>query len=357
MSRLGPIAMGVTILVAFAATLVFLYQRSRPVEEPYQTLVPKIRDIERKTVATGAIQPRHEVALKSRIGGIIDELMVEPGHLVNVGDVVARIRVIPDMVRLNEAEAALEAARIRYSAAKREYERFTALSSVVSDAEVTRQRLDYELALQQVTTAKNNLALVREGAVKGSAKANNLVAATVAGMVLDVPVELGTTVIESNQFNDGTTIATVANMEDMIFVGFVDESEVGKLKPGMPLSIQIGALPDIPFSGTLEHIAPKGVKEEGTMQFEVRAALTQQEGVFVRAGFSANANIVLERREQVLAIDEAALRFEGNEVFVEVEREPQDFVRRKVEVGLSDGRFIEVREGLSADERVKKPKS
>lgn len=356
MKRLLPIAIGLSILGAFIYTLVFLYNKSRATPEVFETEAPAVRDVVKKTVATGSIVPRREIEIKSRISGVLAELYVQPGEYVESGQKIAKIKIIPNMVSLNSAEADVRARRISFENAKSEYERNQTLfeRGVISETELSRFRLDYRLRQQELQAAQSNLQLIKSGAVKGG-RVSNVVEATVEGMVIDVPVEVGSSITEANNFNAGTTIAAIADMNDMIFEGQVDESEVGKLEKDMELDIKIGAIEGKRFKGTLEHIAPKGALVEGAIQFELRAALALNDKDFVRAGYSANANIVLDRRSQVLTISEATLQFEGSKPFVEVAVGRQKFERREIETGLSDGIYIEITEGLTKNEMVKKP--
>jgi HlyD family secretion protein len=357
MKRLLPFLIVVLIIGVFAGTLLFLYRKSKEQPVVFEIQQPLVTDIVKKTVATGSLVPRQEIEIKPRVSGVISKLHVEPGQVIEKDALIADIQIIPDMLDLNRAEAAVSAARINFENAKRELERNRTLfeRSVISDAELSRFRLDFELRKQELNTATNNVALIKNGAINRSNKVSNQVRSTVVGMVLEVPVEEGESVIESNTFNAGTTVATVADMTDMIFLGRVDESEVGKLRVGMELSIQIGAIEDERLRGKLEYIAPKGVATEGVIEFEIRAAIEPREGVLVRAGYSANADIVLDRRDKVLAINEGLLQFEDGKPFVEVETGPQVFEKRPVEVGLSDGINIEVLGGLEQSTKIKKP--
>lgn len=352
-----PLVIGFGIVAAFVLTLGFLYMKSQEKDVTFETETPFVADIVKKTVATGAIVPRQEVEIKPRVSGVIVELHVEAGEIVKSGDLIAKIQIIPNVVNLNRAEAAVKAARISFQNAERELIRHKDLyeKQVISQAEYQRAQVEYDLKKQELSAAKDNVQLIREGASRGSGKVSNLVRSTVDGMITDVPVELGESVIEANTFNPGTTIAFVADMKDMIFEGHVDESEVGKIKEGMELAIHIGAIEDRTFKGTLEYIAPKGADVEGTIQFEIRAALeTPEDDVFIRANYSANADIVLDRRDDVLAIHESVLIFEDDKPFVEVETAPQVFEKRAVKVGLSDGINIEVLSGVDKDTKIKK---
>ncbi len=359
MKRILPFLIVVGIAAVFIGTLMFLYQKSQTAPIVFETQQAVVTDIVKKTVATGSLVPRQEIEIKPRVSGVIESLHVEPGQLVARDDLIADIRIIPDMLSLNRAESELATARIELENARRERKRSRDLQAraLIPEAELSRVELDFELAQQKVNAASNNLALIKNGAIRKSNKVSNQVRSTVAGTVLDVPVEEGESVIESNTFNAGTTVAMVADMNDMIFLGRVDESEVGKLREGMDLAIKIGALDRERLSGTLEYIAPKGVDNEGVIEFEIRAAIKPRPDLMVRAGYSANADIVLDRRDQVLAVSESLLQFEDGEPYVEVETGPQLFERRAVEVGLSDGINIEVLGGLDADDKIKKPLS
>ncbi len=355
--RVVPWLLSILILGAFAWTLAFLYQKSKEEPQVFKTASPERRTIIQKTVAAGAIVPRREVSIKPRVSGILQRLAVVPGQIVRGGDVIAEIKIVPNVVNLNTAEARLAAAQISLKTRRREYQRLHELKkqSLIPEADFNRSELEFQLAEQEVSAASNNLQLIKEGAIRGSGKVSNVVTSTVEGMVIDVPVKIGASVIESNNFNEGTTIASVADMQDMIFQGFVDESDVGKLAEGMAASISIGALSGQKFEGKLEYISPKGTNREGTIEFEVRAALLIPPGSFVRANYSANADIILDRRDSVLAINERLLQFENGRPFVEVQSAPQRFERRPLELGLSDGVTVEVLKGLAADDRVKVP--
>jgi HlyD family secretion protein len=275
---------------------------------------------------------------------------------VKAGQLIAKIKIIPNVVALNNAEARLKESVINYKNSEIELDRQKKLfgEKVISEVEYNQYLLTYNLNRQQVEAAENNLELIKEGASKKTGAVSNLVRSTVAGMVLDVPVKQGNFVIETNTFNDGTTIASVADMTELIFEGKVDEAEVGKLVEGMQLKLTVGALDTVQFTADLEYISPKGVEEEGAIQFEVRAAVQISTEYFLRAGYSANADIVLDRKEKVLAIKESNLIFEDEKIFVELETEEQVFEKMEIETGISDGINIEVISGLDEKSWVKK---
>jgi HlyD family secretion protein len=356
MKRIIGIGAGILVLALFLGTIYFLWAKSRKPDTIYQVEKPKVASIIKKAVATGSVVPRQEVEIKPRVSGIVEEIAVEPGQLIKAGQLIARIRLVPDMVNLNNAHNRLARAQIAADNAQREYERNKSLreGGMVSVAEFQQIETAHQNAQAELEAARDNLDLIQRGTSRSSGSASNtMVRSTISGMVLEVPVEVGHSVIETNTFNAGTTIATIADMEDMIFEGRVDESEVGKLKPGMTLLLTIGAVEDQQLEATLEHIAPKGVEEEGAIQFQIRAALKPQQSVLIRANYSANADIVLDRRDSVLAINESLLQFDGDKKFVEVEVGPQQFERREIQTGLSDGIQIEVVSGLKNSDKIK----
>lgn len=355
MRKLAPLLLALVVVLAFVGTLWFLYRKSREVPVTYETKSPVVRDVVAKTVAAGAIVPRREVAIKARVSGVLEELHVEPGQYVKTGDLIAKIKIIPNVVAVNSAEARLDAARISVKNAESEHVRFEKLfrQQLVTQSEFNRVDLDLKLSRQELNAARNNLELVKNGAIRGSGKVSNLVRSTVEGMVIEVPMEKGGSVIEANNFNEGTTIASVADMNDMIFQGHVDESEVGKLKEGMPVSISIGAIEGRKFGGKLEYIAPKGVEKDGTIEFEVRARIDLEPGTFIRANYSANADVILDRRDRVTALSESLIQFDKGKPYVEVETAPQKFEHKAVKLGLSDGLYVQVLDGLSPKDKVK----
>lgn len=350
---LAVLATGATFLL----TLGFLWWKSVEPEEVFETVGPRTSDIIQKTVATGAMVPRTQVDIKSRVSGVLAELRVEPGNVVATGDLIATVKVIPDSANLSNAQSRVASARIASDDAKVQLERGRALHTrgAISNAELDRLTMEANLRGEELQAAINALVVVREGALRGSGNVATEVRSTVSGMVLAVPVKEGQSVIESNTFNDGTTIATVADMADMVFVGTVDEAEVGRLQEGMELDIKVGAVRDRRFEGDLEYISPMGTVVDGSVQFEIRAAVPAVDGVFVRAGSSANADIVLQRADEVLALPEAVVQFDEGRPYVEVEVGEQTYERREVELGLSDGIDVQILSGLTQAEKVKKP--
>jgi len=358
MKKVLGILVGLVFVAIVVGTGVFLYKKSKVKPVVYQTEQAAFQDIIKKTVATGAVVPRKEIAIKPLVSGIIEELYVEEGQEVAENAPVAKVRVIPDMGRLSDAESRVNKAEINLANAQREYERQKSLweDGTVSRSDYDKAETALKTAREELVAARDSLDIVRTGTSERVAKASTtLVKATSGGTVLEVPVEVGNSVIQANNFNEGTTIASVADMSDMIFEGKVDESEVGRIRSGMELLLTVGALPDHRIRATLEHIAPKGVEENGAIQFEIRAAVIPEEGIFLRANYSANADIVLDKREGVLAINEGLLQFDGEQPYVEVETGPQQFERREVETGLSDGLQIEILSGIDENDKIKQP--
>ncbi len=352
------IIIGVAVLGVFVWTLVFLYQKNQEVPVVYETQTPEMRTIIKKSVATGSVVPRKEILIKPQISGILQKILVQPGQIIKEGDLIAQVKVIPDMVALNNAENRVNRAVIGLDNANMDYDRNKQLldQQVISAAEFQPFELGRKQALEELNAAEDALAIVKDGISKKSGnESNTLIRSTVSGMILDVPVEEGFNVIEANNFNEGTTIASVADMDELIFEGQVDESEVEKLKLGMELIMSIGAIENQNFKAILEYISPKGIEQDGAIQFEIEAAVEIDSSQFIRAGYSANADVVLEKRDDVLSIAESVVAFEEDKAFVEVENGEQQFERREIQTGLSDGIHIEVLSGITESDQIKIP--
>lgn len=350
------VGLGVLIIGILWAAVFFMKSNSKATTE-YDTYNPFISSIEVKSVATGKVIPEDEVAIKPQITGIIDKIYVEEGTAIKAGDLIAVIKVVPNEQalyqargRVRNAELALNNAKIEFDRNKNLYDR-----GVVSNQEFINQKLRFEQAEQELRNANADYQIIRKGSIGGSSAANTDIRATVSGTILEIPVKEGDQVIQSNNFNDGTTIASIADLSKMIFEGKVDEGEVAKLKVGMPLEISLGAVEDKTFDAKLKFIAPKGVEESGAVQFKIEGDVTVEEDVFIRAGYSANASLVLERKDSILVIQEALLQFdrETNKPYVEVAIGDQKFERRDIEIGISDGVNVEVVSGLEEADQVK----
>ncbi len=375
----------------------------------YEYVKPEVDDIIKKAVASGSIKPRKEVNIKPQVSGVIEKLFVEAGEIVTKGQKLALIKLIPSEVNINSAKSNLELAKIRYTDAVREVERQRNINNQkldvqqaeanykVADKELTRQKslheqgvisdqdlvqfeldaelkkntyenmkisstnnlasaeIEVEIRKQELDAARNNLQLLREGKTSNSKQISNIVNSTMNGMVLDVPIEEGSSVIERNNFNEGTNIAVIADMGSLIFEGTIDESDVGKLKVGMPLVLKVGAIANEEFKGILEFISPKGTEEEGTVNFKIKADIRNEDSnTFLRAGYSANADIILQRKDQVIAVNERDIVFKDDKAFVELVKGDQEFEEKAIETGLSDGVLIEVISGLDTTTQIKK---
>tara|TARA_Y100001001_G_scaffold40209_1_gene34918 strand:- start:989 stop:2029 length:1041 start_codon:yes stop_codon:yes gene_type:complete len=336
----------------------YLYQKNAEDPVVYQTETPSKQTIVKKAVATGSILPLEEVLIKPNISGVIEEIYVEGGDYVKSGDLLAKIKVVPNLSALNDAKNAIDEAKISLDDQKRNYERQSTLygKGVISKTDLERAEVSYDQAKQAYAAANKRYDIVKTGTTSGlSSSANTMIRATVSGMVLEVPVEVGNQVIESNTFNEGTTIAAIADVDKMIFEGKVDESEVGKIKEDLPLEITVGAIENRVFDAVLDYIAPKGKEENGAIQFEIKGTLKKNDTVFIRAGLSANASIILARADSVLAVKEALVQFDDDskKPFVEVETADQKFERKDVELGVSDGIFVEVKSGIAATDKIK----
>ena len=361
MKKYLQLAVAAIVALVFVGTFVFLYRKSRPKETVYNEFVSKRADIRKTTVITGRIEPRDEVSVKPQISGIITQLYKQAGDRVDAGEVIARVKVIPDMGQLSSAEARVRLAEVNLAQARVDHQRMQNLyrKQLVSDDAYDKVHQSLVQAEEEKTAATDALEVVRDGVSRRNAKASStLIRSTISGVVLDVPVKVGNTVVLSNTFNDGTTIASVADMNDLIFRGNIDETEVGRLVQGMSMRITVGALHDLAFDATLEYISPKAVEQGGANQFEVKAAVRVEGDVYMRSGYSANAEIVLEEADKVLSVPESAIEFSGDTAFVyvlEPGTSPKVYRRTRVETGLSDGVDIEIRSGVEEGQTVRGP--
>ena len=351
----------ITIFSAgFIWTFYFLYKKSQKKPQKFEVTSPQYMDIVKKTIATGSIVPRREVDITPKVSGIIQNIYFEAGEKVKSGDIIANVKIVPNMTALNNAENRVNTAKINLDNSETLFQRNEKLygEAVISEREFLDIKSTYLTAKENLIAAENNLQLVKDGILKRSGKeSNTLVKATISGMILDIPVEQGNSVIESNTFNDGTVIATIADMREMIFDGNVDESEVGKIREGMPLVVKIGAISDEELKAKLEYISPKGKDQAGTIQFQIKAAMELKEGIFLRAGYSANADIIMDKKDSVYAIEESLVQFdEDNKSFVEVleNEEEHTFNKKYVELGISDGIHIELLTSLGDSVKIKK---
>ena len=353
------IALFTGIGAVVVGTFYFLWKKSQPEVTVYEVVSPKRETVETKTVATGNVEPRYEVEIKPQISGIIAELRKEAGQMVQAGDIIATIKVIPEMVQLNSAESRVNVAEISLKQVEETYKRDEQLfqKGVIAQEDFDVSRANSLKAVEERNNAQSALEIIRDGIAKNSnVSSTTQIRSTITGMILDIPVKVGNSVIQANNFNDGTTIATVADMGDMIFKGNVDETEIGRIHEGMPIKLTVGAMESRAFDARLEYVSPKGVEKNGAIQFEIKAAVTIPSDAFIRAGYSANAEIVLKRVENVLTIPESTIEFSGDSAFVQIVKQEQPeqlFERRQVQVGLSDGINIEIKEGLTEQDKVR----
>ena len=348
------------LVLIFIGTFVFLWGKSQPEVIEYEEVHPSIGTVSKSTIVTGKIEPRNEVNVKPQISGIITEILKEPGHKVAKGDVIAKITVIPDMGQLSSAESRVRLAEINLKQVETDFKRDENLykQQLISANEYEKSSQQLKQAREEKSAAEDALQVVKEGFSKTNASASStLIRSTISGVILDIPVKVGNSVINSNSFNDGTTIATIANMNDLIFRGNIDETEVGQIVEGMPMKITIGALQDSQFDAVLEYISPKATESNGANQFEIKAAMRVKDDSKIRSGYSANAEIVLAKVENVVVVPESVLEFEGDSTFVLVPNgmtaEGVQYQRKSVTTGLSDGVNIEVKSGLDTTATVR----
>jgi HlyD family secretion protein len=347
---------GVLVLGALWAATYFIKTNSKSAIT-YETKTPFTSTIERKTVATGKVIPQEEIEIKPQITGIIDKITKEEGDAVKIGDLIATIRVVPNEQALNQARGRVRNAELALNTIKIEYDRNKKLydKGVISNQNFVDLQLQYDQADQELKNSRVDYQIILKGSAGGATNANTNILATVPGTILEIPVEVGDQVILANNFNDGTTVATIADLGKMIFEGQVDEGEVSKLTVGMPLEISLGALEDQTFDATLKFIAPKGVEEAGAVKFKIEGDVTVNDSILIRAGYSANASLTLEKKEDVMVIPEALLQFdrETDKPYVEVATGDQQFERRDIEIGISDGVNVEIISGLEMEDQVK----
>lgn len=359
MKKFLKIALLVILAAGIIGTFVFLWMKSRPKVVVYETVTAEVADLQKTTVATGKVEPRDEILIKPQISGIIDEVYKEAGQSIRKGEVIAKVKVIPELGQVNSAESRVRLAEVNAKQAQTDFDRIDKLfkDKLISSEEFEKSEVALKQARIEVQTAKDALEIIKEGITKNSASlSSTLIRSTIDGLILDVPVKAGNSVIMSNTFNDGTTIATVANMNDLIFRGKIDETEVGRIHEKMPVKLTIGALQNLTFDATLEYISPKGVEENGANQFEIKAAVSVPDSVQIRSGYSANAEIVIQRAQQALAVPESVIEFSGDSTFVYVMTDSipeQKFERKQVTVGMSDGIKIEIKNGVTAKDKIR----
>lgn len=358
MKRVLTIIVLIVIGILFFGSLYYLYQKNQESPIVYETEKASKQTIVKETVATGSIVPKDEVLIKPNISGIIDKIYIEAGDNIKEGDLIAQLRVVPNVSNLASAKNQISTAKIAMDNDKKSYDRQKELfdKGVISANDFDQVEAAYRQSQQTYRAAQQTFEIIQTGTTSGVGNAaNTQIRSTITGMVLEVPVKTGNQVIEANNFNEGTTIATLANVDKMIFEGKVDESEVGKIKENLPLEITIGAIENKTFDAVLDYIAPKGLDENGAIQFEIEGTLKNEDNTFIRSGLSANASIILDKVENVLAIKESLVQFDSKtkEPFVEIKTGDQEFKRKDVKLGLSDGIYIQVLEGIGEEDEIK----
>jgi HlyD family secretion protein len=357
--RIIRIVMFILLGGIFLGTFLFLWNNSRPQQLQYELIIPEMRTIQKKIIITGKMSPRNEIALKPQISGIIIAIYKEAGQEVKEGEAIAKIKVIPDIAQLNNAELQLNMAQINFEQQETEFERNSRLykSGVLSKEEFEKAEVANKKAKEELKSAKENLEIIKSGISSSTAQySNTIIKSTVTGMILNIPVKVGNSVIQTNNYNEGTTIATIANMHDMIFIGKVDETEIGKIKEGNEVNLLIGAMQGVTSMAVLEYISPQGVLENGATTFEIKAAVKNKANILIRSGYSANGEIIVEQKDSVLSIPESALDLTRDSTFVHVlktEKPLQLFEKKPIEIGLSDGIYIEVTKGLTLKDKIR----
>lgn len=358
MKRVFTIVILLIIVLAFGGSMYYLYQKNQESPTVYETENPENKTIVKETVATGSIVPKEEILIKPNISGIIDKIYIKAGDSIQANDLIAQLRVVPNVSNLASSKNQITTAKIALDNQTKSYNRQKELydKGVISANDFDNAEVAFKQAKQTYRAAQQTYEIIKTGTSAGlDNAANTQIRSTISGMVLEVPIKEGNQVIEANNFNEGTTIATLANVDNMIFEGKVDESEVGKIKEGLPLEITIGAIEDKTFDAVLDYIAPKGIDENGAIQFEIEGILEKRDTTFIRSGLSANASIILAKAEDVLAIKEALLQFDKDtkKPYVEVKTGDQEFERRDIEIGISDGIYVEVKSGLDKEDEIK----
>lgn len=358
MNKTVKIISGVIALLLFLVVLKYFKDANSKDSEDFKLESPFYTSIDTKVVATGKLNPEEEIELKPQIIGIVDAILVEEGDMVEKGDLIAQVRIVPNEQSLTAAASRLNSARLSYNNAKTVYNRNKVLfeKGVISRQDFENNELSLNQSQESLNQAQNEYKIIRQGSISGTGLANTNIVSQISGTVLEIPVRVGDQVIPSNSFNTGTTITTIANMNKMIFEGKVDESEVGKLEEGKAIQIVIGALNEKKIPAKLVFIAQKGIEDgAGAVQFSIKADVELKASSNIRAGYSANAEIDIESKDSVFAIREALLQYNRitEKPYVEILDGDGKFKKQKVELGISDGINVEITEGLKEEDKIK----
>ena len=357
MNKTVKIILGIVLLILLVFVLKYFKDSNKKDVIDYKTAQAFYTSLDTKIVATGKLNPEEEIELKPQISGIVDKILVEEGDLVQKGDLIAKIRVVPNEQALVSAQSRIKISKFSYDNAKTLFERNKALyeKGVISRQDFENNELSLNQAQESYMQAQNDYQIIKRGSISGGGSANTNIVAQISGTILQIPVREGDQVIQSNNFNAGTTIATIADMRQMIFEGKVDESEVGKLEEGKTIKVILGAIKEKEFPAKLTFVAPKGIEENGAVQFVIKADVAVESSNKIRAGYSANAEIEVARKDSVMVVKEALLQFNRitEKPFVEILNDNGDFVIKNVEIGISDGINVEITEGLELSDKIK----
>ena len=357
MNKTVKIILGIVLLILLVFVLKYFKDSNAKEVVDYKTELPFYSTLDTKTVATGKLNPEEEIELKPQISGIVDQIFVEEGDLVRKGDLIAKIRVVPNEQALGSAKSRINSARLSFENAQTLFNRNKTLfeKGVISKQDFENSELSLNQSKENFDQSKDDYQIIKQGSLSGGSSANTNIVAQIPGTVLEIPVREGDQVIQSNNFNAGTTIATIADMSKMIFEGKVDESEVGKLEEGKDIVVILGAINEKEFPAILTFVAPKGVEENGAVQFTIKADVTIDSSTKIRAGYSANAEIEIESKDSILVIKEALLQFNRitEKPFVELLKENGSFKKKNIQIGLSDGINVEILDGIEEGDEIK----
>ena len=357
MNKTVKIILGIVLLLLLVIVLKYFKDSNTKDVVDYKTELPFYTTLDTKIVATGKLNPEEEIELKPQITGIVDKIFVEEGDLVQKGDLIAKIRVVPNEQALASAQSRIKTTKFSYDNAKTLFDRNKILfeKGVISRQDFENNELSLNQAQENYIQAQNDYQIIRQGSISGGGSANTNIVAQIPGTILEIPVREGDQVIQSNNFNAGTTIATIADMSKMIFEGKVDESEVGKLDEGKDIKVVLGAINEKEFPAKLTFVAPKGIEENGAVQFVIKADVQVESSNKIRAGYSANAEIEVESKDSILVIKEALLQFNriNEKPFVEILNEDGSFKTKNVEIGISDGINVEIIDGVTETDKIK----
>ena len=368
------ILLALIFAVALFSGISYLVKSNSKENEVFLTRKPMLQDMEDKVMATGKIVPREEIEIKPNMSGIIDKILVKEGDKVTMGQLIATLKIVPSVSQVNAAQQDVQNANLQINNAKAnlatQQQQFNMQQRLYNQGVISKQEFltaqqnllsmqnQLKNANQQFQTAQKNLQIARTGVADGlQSLATTQIRSKANGTVLEVPVKVGYQVIEANQFNAGTTICSVADLNSLIFEGKIDEAQAGKIKEGMEMKVIIGALQNKKFPGKVTMIAPKGKDESGTIKFPIEGDVFNPNNEYIRAGFSANGEIVLSSQKNALLLDESLIQYEKDKgtdkPFVEVKQPNGSFKKTYVKLGASDGINVQILSGIDKNADVK----